>query len=278
MLTEGIITKVNSDTFTVKCEGIYYDTKSRGKFRNIKLKPVVGDKVVVDTSKLVIEEVKPRINFLDRPPVANIDIALIVTSLVKPDINLTLLDKLISIITINSIEPVIVFTKLDLANKDNLNNIKKLSKYYESIGIKVFTNKKVRKLRKYLKNKIVTVCGQTGAGKSTLINKFDKNLDLEVHEISDALGRGVHTTRIVSLYDMDNFYIVDTPGFSSIDIDNYSIEEIKNSFVEFRNKKCKFNNCNHIKEKGCTVIEELNNGKILQSRYDNYLRFIKEFK
>ena len=278
MLSNGIIIKVNSDTFTVKCEGIYYDTKVRGKFRNIKFKPVVGDKVVVDTKKLVIEEVNPRKNYLDRPPVANIDIALIVTSLVKPDINLTLLDKLISIITINNIEPVIVFTKLDLANKDNLNNMKKLSKYYESIGIKVFTNKKYKKLKKYLKNKIVTVCGQTGAGKSSLINKFDKNLDLEVHEISEDLGRGVHTTRIVSLYEINNFYIVDTPGFSSIDIDKYSIDEIKTSFIEFRNKKCKFNNCNHIKEKGCNILEDLNNGLILQSRYDNYIRFIKESK
>lgn len=278
MLSDGIIIKVNSDTFTVKCEGIYYDTKVRGKFRNIKFKPVVGDKVLVDTKKLVIEEVNQRKNYLDRPPVANIDIALIVTSLVKPDINLILLDKLISIITINNIEPVIVFTKLDLANKDILNNIKKLSKYYESIGIKVFTNKKIRKLKKYLKNKIVTVCGQTGAGKSSLINKFDKNLDLETKEISEALGRGVHTTRIVTLYEIDNFYIVDTPGFSSIDIDKYSIDEIKTSFIEFRNKKCKFNNCNHIKEKGCSILENLNNGIILQSRYDNYIRFVKESK
>jgi len=277
-VNKGLIIKVNSDTFTVLCEGITYDLKARGKFRNIKLKPVVGDNVIIDNSKKVIEKILDRKNYLDRPPVANIDTALIITSIVSPDINLTLLDKLISIITINHIEPVIVFTKLDLANKEELNNIKKLSKYYESIGIKVFNNKKVNKIKKYLKNKIVTLCGQTGAGKSTLINKFDKSLNLETKEISQALGRGVHTTRIVSLYEIDNFYIVDTPGFSSIDIDNYSIEEIQKGFIEFNNIKCKFNNCKHINELGCNIIDNLNKGKILKSRYDNYIKFIKESK
>ena len=134
-MNKGLIIKVNSDTFTVKIDNFSVECKSRGKFRNIKLKPVVGDNVKADLSKRVIEEVLPRKNYLDRPPVANIDIALIVTSLKKPDINLTLLDKLISIITSNIIEPVIVFTKLDLASKDEIKNLKRLMKYYEKIGI-----------------------------------------------------------------------------------------------------------------------------------------------
>jgi len=119
----------------------------------------------------------------------------------------------------------------------------------------------------------VTVCGQTGAGKSTLLNKFDKNLNLDTNEISESLGRGKHTTRIVELFEIDNFYIVDTPGFSSIDINIYSIEEIKNSFVEFRNIECKFKDCKHINELGCNIIDNKN---ILISRYENYLSFIKE--
>lgn len=275
-MLKGIIIKINSDTFTVKCDNEYIDCKSRGKFRNDKIKPLVGDKVLIDKEKCVIEKIEERTNYLLRPPVANINIALIVTSIVEPNINLTLLDKLISIITINKIEPVIVFTKLDKCNRNEINNIKMLKKYYENIGLKVFDNKKLRKLKKYLKNKIVTVCGQTGAGKSTLINKLDKKLNLATDEISNALGRGKHTTRIVELFQIDNFYIVDTPGFSSIDINNYSLEEIKSSFIEFKNLECKFNNCKHELEKECKVRELTKEGIILQSRYDNYLKFIKE--
>ena len=170
----------------------------------------------------------------------------------------------------------IVFTKLDLCDRNTLKLLKKLSKYYSCIGIKVFNNKKIRTLKKYLKNKIVTVCGQTGAGKSTLINKLDKHLALETKEISEALGRGVHTTRLVELFKINNFYIVDTPGFSSIDINTYTKEDIKNSFIEFRNKDCKFKDCSHEKEVGCKILEAVNTKKILSSRYENYIRFIKE--
>lgn len=278
MLKSGTIIKVNSDTFTVKVDNTYLDTKCRGKFRNNKIKPVVGDNVLVDDEKLVIEEVMERHNFLLRPPVANIDVALIVTSLKKPDLNLTLLDKLISIITINNINPVIVFTKLDLASKNELKELKNLIKYYKSIGINVYTNKKINKLKRILKGKIVTVCGQTGAGKSTLINKFDKNLNLEVGEVSSALGRGKHTTRIVELFEVSNFFIVDTPGFSALDICDYSKEEIRNSFIEFRNLNCKFKDCMHENTKDCEVIRLVESNKILKSRYENYLRFIKECK
>lgn len=273
MLIEGLITKVNSDTFTVKYEDNYIDCKARGKNRFEKIKPFVGDRVLIDKEKGVIEKVCDRRNYLLRPPVANIDIALIVTSIVKPNLNLNLLDKLISIVTINNIEPVIVFTKLDLGSKNDLKEVKMLTKYYKSIGINVFTNKKAKKIKKYLKDRIVTVCGQTGAGKSTLLNKLDKNLNLETNEISEALGRGKHTTRIVELFEINNFYIVDTPGFSSIDINNYSEEEIKNSFIEFRSLECKFKDCKHINEFGCSIK---NNKNILSSRYENYLKFIKE--
>jgi len=273
MLSEGLIIKVNSDTFTVKVDDKYIDTKARGKNRFEKIKPIVGDKVLVDIEKSVIESVLERRNSLSRPPVANIDIALIVTSLKKPELSLSLLDRLISIVTINKIEPVIVFTKMDLATRVDLKDLKKLTKYYESIGIKVFNNKKYKKIKKYLKSKIVTVCGQTGAGKSSLLNKFDKNLNLQTNEISESLGRGKHTTRIVELFEIDNFYIVDTPGFSQIDINIYTKDEIKNSFIEFKKYECKFKDCKHINELGCSI---LNNKNILKSRYENYLNFIKE--
>ena len=278
-LTTGSIIKINSDIFTVKCkDSSIVDCKSRGKFRYSNLTPLVGDLVLIDKQKNTIEGIEERKNYLLRPPVANIDKSLIVTSVKSPDINLTLLDKLISISVINKIEPVIIFTKLDLLNKQELKNIKKLKKYYQKIGIKVFDNIKINKLKRSLKGSIVTLCGQTGAGKSSLINKLNKELNLETNEISKALGRGIHTTRIVELYEILNFYVVDTPGFSSIDISNYKEEEIKNSFYEFRNIKCKYNNCKHEKETSCGIIEELNKGKILESRYLNYLKFIKELK
>lgn len=278
MLTEGIIVKVNSDTFTVRGNDYSIDCKSRGKFRNEKIKPVVGDKVLIDKDKRVVEKLLDRKNYLLRPPVANIDVALIVTSVVEPDLSLSLLDKLICIITLNNIEPVIVFTKIDLSDKLSLKSLKKLTKYYKKIGINVFNNKQINKLKRYLNHKIVTVCGQTGAGKSTLINKIDKNLNLETKEISESLGRGVHTTRVVELFQIKDFYIVDTPGFSSIDIDVYTKEDIKKSFIEFKNIDCKFKNCLHDKDLDCGIKEAVFKGNILKSRYDNYLRFIKEAK
>ncbi len=275
MLEKGLIVKINSDTFTVKEKNNYYDCKCRGKFRNINLKPLVGDNVLFNKEEKIIEEIEKRTSELIRPQVANVSHALIVTSIKKPDLNLTLLDKLISIITINKIMPIIVLTKLDLLDKQELKKIKNLFKYYKNIGIKVFTNHDINKIKRSLKGHIATVCGQTGAGKSTLINKFDKSLHLETKEISESLGRGVHTTRIVELFELSNFYIVDTPGFSAIDINNYSREEINNSFIEFRNLNCKFKNCSHEKEIGCQVKEQVTKGKILKSRYNNYLQFIK---
>ena len=137
MLTSGLITKINSDIFTVKLDnGNILDCKSRGKFRNKKIFPLVGDKVLVNVNDKVIEDVKMRKNYLMRPPVSNIDVALIVTSLVKPNLSTTLLDKLISIVSINNIEPVIVFTKIDLASKEDKNKLKILMNYYNKIGIK----------------------------------------------------------------------------------------------------------------------------------------------
>lgn len=274
MLVNGKIIKINSDLFTVDLSSETIDCKLRGKIKYNKIQPLVGDTVKVNIITKTIESIEGRKNNLLRPPVANIDKALIVTSIVEPNISLSLLDKLISIVIINKIEPVIVFTKLDKVK--NLDEINILKEYYESIGIKVFYNTEIVKLKEYLKDNIITVVGQTGSGKSTLINKLSSNLKLNTHEISKALGRGVHTTRIVELFKVDNFYIIDTPGFSSIDINNYSKEEIKNSFIEFNKYDCKFKDCNHEKEIGCKVIEKVNTGIILKSRYDNYLRFIKE--
>ena len=271
-MTRGIIVKINSTMYTVKSENETFNCVLRGKFRYDKITPCVGDRVLFNKDELIINEILERDNYLDRPPVANIDYNIIVTSLKKPDFNSTLLDKLISISEIKNIEPILLFTKLDLVNRSELKEFKQLMKYYKSIGYNVFTNKKINKLKKLLRNKIVTVSGQTGAGKSTFINKLDKNLNLKTNEISESLGRGKHTTRIVELFNINNIYIMDTPGFSQIDFNKDDLDKIDYSFKEFRNSNCQFKDCKHLKEKGCSIIDNKN---ILKSRYDNYIRFIK---
>lgn len=272
----GIITKQISNQYTVNIKGKEYVCSARGKFRNLNLSPLVGDKVKVDVEKLLIEEILPRTNTLDRPSVSNVDIALIVTSVKKPDLSLSLLDKEISVILSNNITPVICLTKLDLLNKKELIDIKILKKYYEKIGIVVLTNKNLFKLKKVLKNKTIVLTGQTGAGKSTILNKLNKKLNLETKPISEALNRGVHTTRHTEIYQIKNMYFVDTPGFSSLDLKNITKEELKNTFKEFLNYECDFKDCMHIKEKGCKVLIAVSEGKILPSRYINYTRFLKE--
>lgn len=272
---QGKIIRIISNLYTVKCSDGKYDCQARGKFRNDKITPLVGDDCIIDKDNKYILEILPRRNELKRPLVSNIDTAVIVTSIKQPDLSLNLLDKMLSIITINKIKPIICFTKLDLADKNDKKLIKQLKKYYESINIPVLNNKKIGKLKRCLKNQVVVFTGQTGAGKSSLLNKIDKTLNLKTGEISMALNRGKHTTRHVELFELNNTYIVDTPGFSALDFNDISDEQIKDSFVEFGKYNCKFNNCMHINEKECKVKDAIENQQILLSRYENYKSFVK---
>ena len=270
----GKIIKIVSNLYTVSCDGVLYECQARGKFRNEKITPLVGDECEIDAQNNYILKIHPRQNSLDRPLIANVDIALIVTSVKKPNLSLNLLDKMLSIIIINKIKPVICFTKMDLLNSNEKKEIKKIAKYYQKIGIDVVYNNKINKLMKVLKNKIVVFTGQTGAGKSSLLNKIDKNLNLKTSEISEALGRGKHTTRHVELFKVKNTLIADTPGFSALDINKYSSEEIRDSFLEFAKYNCQFKDCFHLKEKKCEIKKMVEAHKILESRYKNYQSFI----
>lgn len=272
---EGTIIKILSNLYTVEANGKIYECRARGKFRKDKLTPRVGDNCVIDPINNYILEIKSRKNVFERPMIANIDAAIIVTSIKKPDLSLTLLDKLLTIIISKKVEPIIVLTKLDLLQRYEKRELKKIIKYYKSIGIPVLTNNDINKITKLIKNKTVVLTGQTGAGKSTLLNKMDKNLNLETGEISEALGRGKHTTRHVELFNYKTSLIADTPGFSALDIEDLSNDEIKAAFPEFK-VKCKFKDCNHIKEDGCAVIRLVENNKILLSRYENYLKFRRQ--
>ena len=272
---QGKIVKNISNLYDVLVGNTIYHAKARGKFKNMNITPLVGDEVKIDIEKNYIMEILPRYNCLDRPRVSNVDIALIITSCKEPNISLNLLDKEITSIVLNNIEPVIVFSKLDLLNSTEINTIETLKSYYQKIGYQVFYNTEMPLLKKYLANKEIVVTGQTGSGKSTFINKLG-NLNIETNEISHALGRGKHTTRHAEIYHIDNINIIDTPGFSSLDINKYTKKEIADSFIEFKSYSCRFKDCLHDKEIDCGVKEALNNNLILRSRYDNYLAFLKE--
>ena len=273
---QGQIIKQISNLYTVKVGDMLYGCRARGKFRKDNTSPMVGDYVIINTEDNVIESILERKNELDRPVIANVDMAFIVTSTKKPNLDLNLLDKLISVITFNDIEPVICFTKLDLLNEVEKENIDNLRKYYEMIGINCVYNTETAEIKRLLDNNIVVLAGQTGAGKSSLLNMLDDELDIETNEISEALGRGKHTTRHVELYEISDGYIADTPGFSALDLKDMNKEQLRDTFIEFRNYECKFRDCMHHKESKCGVKEALEDKMILQSRYNNYLLFLEE--
>ena len=270
----GIIVKNISNDYTINSNGTYYICKPRGKFRLNSQIPLVGDIVTFDEKNNYILEIKKRKNELIRPSVANIDIAVIVTSVKDPNFDSNLLDKQLTIISYNNIIPVIYFTKLDLLENNQLQEMNKIIEYYQQIGYHISTNPV--DLLKIIENKIVVLTGQSGAGKSTLLNKIDPSLELKTNEISYALGRGKHTTRHTELFETHNTYIVDTPGFSKIDFHNMTNIDIRDNMKEMFNNlhNCKYSDCMHILEDGCYVKQLVENKEILESRYNNYKTFI----
>ena len=270
----GIIIKNISNDYTINCNGINYICKPRGKFRLNSQIPLVGDIVTFDKENNYILEIQKRKNELIRPCVANVDIAVIVTSVKDPNFDSNLLDKQLTIISYNNITPVIYFTKLDLLTNEEKTEIYKIINYYKKIGYIVSTN--TVDLLKIIENKIVVLTGQSGAGKSTLLNKIDPTLELKTDEISYALGRGKHTTRHTELFETHNTYIVDTPGFSKIDFHNMTNIDIRDNMKEMFDKlhNCKYSDCMHIKEDGCAIKQLVEQKEILESRYSNYKNFI----
>ena len=273
---KGQIVKILSNLYFVNCDGEVYECHSRGNFRNKKITPVVGDYCIISKEDKYILDILPRKNFLIRPLVANVDQGLIVTSLKTPDFSTNLLDKLITIMEINKIKPVICITKEDIAEEVVKDEIKGIIEYYREIGYTVYYNYELDKIKTIFKDKTTVFTGQTGAGKSSLFNRLDPSLNFSVGEVSDALGRGKHTTRFVELISLFGGKLVDTPGFSSIDLSIYSEEDIKNSFIEFTKYKCKYSDCMHTNEdiSCCEVKKAVNNNEIFKSRYDDYIKFL----
>lgn len=275
IIMKGQIIKIVSNDYTVCCDNNEYVCKARGKLRSNQTIPKVGDYCIFSSEEKIIEKILPRKNELDRPSVSNIDEAFIVTSLKSPEFSTNLLDKLLVICEINRIKPIICLTKKDLLPKDEWKKLKKIIKYYRNLNYTVLYNTNLRKIKKRFKNKTIVFTGQTGAGKSSLINKLDKNLNFETNEISKALGRGKHTTRYVTLVPIAKGKILDTPGFSALDLTKYKKEDIRESFIEFSKFNCNYKDCMHINEKECKVKNKIGK-EILQSRYENYVKFIEK--
>ena len=250
----GKIVKQISNDYTVRINDDDIVCKARGKFRKLGMCPLVGDNVEIDLENKYILSILKRKNELSRPTIANVDQAVIVVSTHIPNFSSELLDKLICIIEYNNITPIICFTKLDLLSPEELTHIKNIQEYYSSIGYQVYNNTD-SEIKKIFKDKITVFAGQSGAGKSSLINRLDSSLNLLVGEVSVALGRGKHTTRHTELIRLLGGLVADTPGFSSLDFGEMSNQDIRDNFIEFNKFKenCEYSDCMHNKEQKCEI-------------------------
>ncbi len=256
---------------------------ARGIFRLDGISPSAGDNVRIeleDNSEPIIAEIYERKNYLVRPPLANLDGIVFVNSSTQPAPNRFVLDKLVAIADSKGIEPLIVFTKVDLKEVGDIMEV------YSGIGIEVclvnnMTGEGAERVMQFISGRRTAFIGNSGVGKSSLLNVLFPELQLDTAHISKKLGRGRHTTRQVEMYRLAGGFVADTPGFSTVDTERYcriAKGELDNAFREFAEHaaECRFADCAHIKEKGCAVREAVKAGKIPKSRYDSYLRMYEE--
>ncbi|RPF56040.1 ribosome small subunit-dependent GTPase A [Aquisalibacillus elongatus] len=287
-MIQGKIVKALSGFYDVMADGEVYTCKGRGLFRKKKITPLVGDHVEIELEHDgtgTIVNINERTNEFVRPPIANIDQAIIVSSAVEPEFNPLLLDRFLVLVEHKDIRPLIVLTKEDITTDEQLQQLNDYSKTYKSIGYDVLIVSKVMddlrdKIMPYLSNRLSVIAGQSGVGKSTLLNQLDERLNIETADISKSLGRGKHTTRHVELYSIGDGYVADTPGFSSLDFDEIDLEELRFCFPEFLGYQddCKFRGCLHINEPKCAVKSAVEDGDIPDFRYQHYENFYEEIK
>lgn len=281
----GLVLKGIGGFYYVESEGTIYSCHARGKFRKERISPYAGDHVtftVDENEDGYLYEILPRKNFLVRPPLANLDKLFIVSSVSDPQPSTLIIDKTIAAAELKGIQPVLVFTKTDLEDATPLREI------YQKVGIACYfisavNGTGVEQLLPELSGCISAFTGNSGVGKSTLLNLLIPELVLQTGEISKKLGRGRHTTRHVELYKADGGYVADTPGFSTMDIERYELfrkEELPLGFREFQPylQDCKFTSCSHTCEKGCAVLKAVEAGEISQSRLNSYKMMYNEVK
>ena len=281
-MSKGLIIKAISGEYTVYLPNQQtIICKPRGLFRHHEKSPLVGDVVDVNEKERVITTIHPRKNSLERPAIANVDKVFLVFSVIEPDLNLNLLDRLLSVVEYQDIDVIIIFTKLDLLQ--NKENYIVTRDYYQQLGYRIYQSDEthfVDRIKEEVSEHICVVAGQSGVGKSTLLNIIDPQLNIKTDLISTALNRGKHTTRHVELIRIGEGWLADTPGFGIIDFEEIDLLTLSHTFREFyqASSKCKFSKCTHIDEPGCEVKQLVGTKKILISRYQNYLLFAKEIK
>lgn len=289
-MARGKIIKALSGFYYVQDGSEVYQCRGRGLFRKQKVSPLVGDQVQYESANstdgtiLVIEE---RRNELVRPPIANVDQALLIFSAAEPDFDVKLLDRFLVYVESRHIQPVICITKMDLVSERAEQKIHEWKSIYEDIGYAFFltssrSSNGLPELMPLLSQKTTVVSGQSGVGKSSLLNALNINLNIETNEISEALGRGKHTTRHVELLPVGDGFVADTPGFSSLDFSelDLELEDLGSCFPEIdtRSESCKFRGCTHRSEPHCAVKEGLEKGELSLSRYESYVSLFEELK
>ncbi|AWB45160.1 ribosome small subunit-dependent GTPase A [Paenibacillus sp. CAA11] len=296
-MPEGLIVKALSGYYYVKPSGgldqEWVQCRGRGIFKKKGITPLVGDHVLytpTENGEGTVDEILPRETELIRPPVANARLAVLLFSLREPDLNLQLLDKFLVHIEHAGLRTLICLTKQDLLSGNEDGSAAELTRQtvelYRKIGYEVLVTSSLKgegteEVKRRLAGEISVFAGQSGVGKSSLLNAMLPGLQLETSEISLRLGRGRHTTRHVELIELDNGgFVADTPGFSQLDFLELGVEELSPCFREFEDyaAECKFRGCSHQHEPGCQVREAVERGEIASSRYEHYLQFYLEMK